>query len=141
ALQLMAEARALQGQNKLPEARQKLNEAQALKASFGPDESSPEQMQVQLAASAQQRCGFLVQQSVEVALRGRDAPLQNCLLAEQQLKQARELAVDFGQDLSVIDQNLAWVDEVKGRLNNVPAGASVGQGTPGLPVPPPALPD
>src|SRR5260370_26261504 len=60
AVQMMALARQYQQQGNLVLARQKIVEAQMLRASFGPEESSPEQLLLQLASLAHHRIDGLM---------------------------------------------------------------------------------
>src|SRR5262249_47194721 len=126
ARQLVVEAQQFQKQDRLSEAREKAAEAQALKVSFGPDETSPEQGLQQLTALARQRVTIMVQHAMDVAYYGKNEPRVNYQQAEQTLGQARRLAAEFGQDVAPIDQKLTWVAQMRARLVGAKAGAAPG---------------
>jgi len=124
AVALMAEARKLQGAGKLLEARQKIMDAKALKASFGPNEESPDLMGLQLAALAQQRSNQLVQKAtVEMSFAQTKPEMLG--QAEQHLKEARALTAGFGLDTTPIDGRLSLVTAAKSALGGMP-GAPTG---------------
>src|SRR5581483_8339251 len=68
AQQLLVQARALQKENKLIDARAKAIEAQKLGAPFGPLEDSPELALQQLAVQTRQHIDVLLRNATEVAM-------------------------------------------------------------------------
>jgi type II secretory pathway component GspD/PulD (secretin) len=103
ALQLLAEARQLQARGLLVEARQKALEAQGTRAVFGPYEDSPEHALIQLSSLGQKKIDMLVQEAGDyAATAGQNAA--NYQKAEQDLRQARQLAAAFGLYLQPIDE-------------------------------------
>src|SRR5262249_15213283 len=67
AAMLMREAKSLSQQGRLLEARQKMLEAQALHARFGPDEETPDRMLLACASLANRRAELLVQRAADYA--------------------------------------------------------------------------
>jgi type II secretory pathway component GspD/PulD (secretin) len=114
ARQLMAEAKMLQQQNRLLEARDKIAEVQRLGVSFRIDEETPNQIYQQLAFLARQRIDNLVHHASETLRYGTQAPLMRCQDAERDLTQARQLAVAFGLDLQPIDTTMQMVAQMRG---------------------------
>jgi type II secretory pathway component GspD/PulD (secretin) len=125
---LLAEARRLQGQGMLMEARQKALEAQHIGAFFGPEEDTPELALVSLIALCDQRINGLLVHATDMAQMAADpARLQK---AEADLAQARQLAVVFGVDTQAIDNKIAWLRNQGGLapqfepVNGGPAGVA-----------------
>src|SRR5262249_12606893 len=104
--------------------------AQALKVTFSREEDSPDQAIAQMSAQARQRIDFLVRDAIEVANSGRRlpttkdpsykpigpahaTPLQRYKAAQDELLEARTLAVAFGQDLMPIDSKIQWVLDLR----------------------------
>jgi type II secretory pathway component GspD/PulD (secretin)/tetratricopeptide (TPR) repeat protein len=108
---LLTEARQLQREGRLLEARQKVMEAQHTGATFGPDEDRPELVLWALAALCKTRVEGLMQQA-NVDTTGDPVRMQR---AESDLNQARELAAAFQLDTQPIDRKLAWLQQVKGQ--------------------------
>ena len=109
AVQLLAEARALQKSQKLLEARAKVLEAQQVRSSFGPGEETPDVAMQNLAAEARWQVEWLVREAVRVT--GTTGPdmgrrFQN---AEHALVQARALAAGFGLDAGPVEARLDWL--------------------------------
>lgn len=113
AQQLVADARQLQSQGMLIEARQKLQEAQKVGANFSLEEDSPENALVQLNAQAYRKVVGLMDAAEDLAKGG------NRPRAEENLKQARQVAIGFGFDTMPIDHKIAWIQQ----------GASAAPGT------------
>jgi type II secretory pathway component GspD/PulD (secretin) len=114
ARQLMAEAKLLQQQNRLLEARDKITEVQRLGVSFRIDEETPNQIYQQLVFLARQRIDSLVHHAGETLRYGTQAPITRCQDAERDLIQARQLAVAFGLDLQPIDATMQMVNQLRG---------------------------
>ncbi|HZV04506.1 MAG TPA: hypothetical protein VE999_05400 [Gemmataceae bacterium] len=113
ARQLMAEARSLQQQNRLLEARDKIDEARRLGATFRPDEETPSLVYQQLAFVARQRIDSLVHHAAESLRYGTKEPMMRCKEAEYDLSQARQMAIAFGLDLQPIDATMRMVDQLR----------------------------
>src|SRR5262249_25405853 len=109
ARRLIAEARSLQQQNRLLEARDKIDEARRLGATFRPDEESPTLVYQQLAFLARQRIDSLVHHAGETLRYGTQAPMTRCQDAERDLTQARQLAIAYGLDIHPIDTTMRMV--------------------------------
>jgi type II secretory pathway component GspD/PulD (secretin)/tetratricopeptide (TPR) repeat protein len=109
---LLVEARQLQKDGRLLEARQKAEEAQKIRAYFGPEEDRPEAVLVALAVLCQKRIDSLVQQASDYAAAGSVDPAR-FQQAEQALIQARQLAVGFRLDTHMIDSRLAAVQQMQ----------------------------
>jgi type II secretory pathway component GspD/PulD (secretin) len=114
ALSLMAEARQLQGQGRLLEARQKALDAQRLGASFGSNEDRPERLLIALAGQANNRIYGLMQSATDVAATAGD-DVHRYRRAEEALGQARQLAAGFALDTQPVDAKLAWVRQTRDR--------------------------
>ncbi len=114
ARQLIAEAKMLQQQNRLLEARDKIAEAQQLGVSSRPGEETPNQVYQQLVFQARQRIDSLVHQANETLRYGTQAPMVRCQGAERDLSQARQLAVAFGLDLQPINAAMQMVNQLRG---------------------------
>jgi type II secretory pathway component GspD/PulD (secretin) len=113
ARRLMAEARSLQQQNRLLEARDKIDEARRLGVTFRPDEETPSVVYQQLAFQARQRIDSLVHHAGETLRYGTQAPMARCKDAEYDLSQARQLALAFGLDIHPIDATMRMVDQLR----------------------------
>ncbi|HTU19011.1 MAG TPA: hypothetical protein VMG10_13200, partial [Gemmataceae bacterium] len=113
ARRLVAEAHDLLRQNRLLEARSKIEEARRLGGSFRPDEESPSQVYQQIAFLASQRIDSLVHHAGEILRYGTQAPTTRCQEAERDLSQARQLAAAFGQDMQPIDLTLRMVEQLR----------------------------
>jgi type II secretory pathway component GspD/PulD (secretin) len=103
ALQLLGEARQLQARGQLVEARQKALEAQGTRAVFGPYEDSPEHALIQLSSLCQKKIDLLLQEAGDYAATAGQDPARY-QKAEQDLNQARQLAVAFGLYLQPIEE-------------------------------------
>jgi len=110
AKQLLADARKLQKEGKLSEARAKVVEAQKLNVTFAVDEETPDRVLLELASLCKQRVESLVQQAGDYAATAQQdaARFQK---AEADLNQARELAKTFGLDAQPIEVKVAWVKQ------------------------------
>ena len=103
---LLAEARQLQKDGRLVEARKKALDAQRIGANFAPEEDRPEVALIQITQLCQQRIDRLVQQSADWATTAGSDPMR-CQRAVADLTAARELAVACGLDTQPIDSRLA----------------------------------
>ncbi len=138
ARQLMTEARSLQQQNRLLEARDKIAEVQRLNVSFQLGEDSPNQVYQQLALSARQRIDTLVHHAGETLRYGTQAPMSRCQDAERDLSQAQQLAVAFGLDMQPIHTTMQMVTQLRATGNTtlvsanaqVPMAGNLQRGTP-----------
>jgi type II secretory pathway component GspD/PulD (secretin) len=138
ARQLMAEARTLQQQNRLLEARDKITEVQRLNVSFQLGEDSPNHVYQQLALSARQRIDTLVHHAGETLRYGTQAPMSRCQDAERDLYQAQQLAVAFGLDMQPIHAAMQMVSQLRSTGNTtlvsvgtqVPMAGNPQRGTP-----------
>src|SRR5262249_9438005 len=92
---------------------------------------SPGRMMLELSAQARQRIEVEVQRAVNQATYGTGLPGENYDRAEQRLRFARQLAVDFGQDPSDVDRKLAHVTEMKLKTRQPTGTAQVAQGNTG----------
>lgn len=110
AKQLLADARQLQKEGKLSEARAKVLEAQKLNVTYAVDEETPDRVLLELASLCKQRVESLVQQAGDYAATAQQdaARFQK---AEADLNQARELAKTFGLDAQPIEVKMAWVKQ------------------------------
>lgn len=124
ARRLMAEARALQQQNRLLEARDKVEEARRLGVAFRPGEESPSQVYQQLAFLARQRIDGLVHRAGDTLHRGTQAPMTRCQDAERELSQARQLASAFGLDMQPIDAAMQMVNQLRATGNTTLVGTT-----------------
>ena len=131
--QLLAEARQLQRENKLTEARQKALEAQKLGATWGPDEDQPERALVQLADLASRRIEHLTQHATDLAATASVDP-GRFRQAEDTLIQARQLAVGFALDTQAIDAKMSWVQRMRSEMAAAPAAAPVAASEPAPPM-------
>ncbi len=109
---LVAQARQLQTQGKLIEARTCLLEAQKLPGNFGPEEDRPEKALLDLAGLARRQIDKLEAQGDEAAKRGTDP--RDYAVAEEKLTQALTLARGFQLDTYVLDKKIAWVQQRRG---------------------------
>jgi type II secretory pathway component GspD/PulD (secretin) len=112
ALRLMAEARSLQREGRLIEARQKALEAQKPNASFGPDEDRPERALIELADLCNRKIENLMQHAADCVKTGQEDPA-SFREAEANLSMARQLAAGFGLDTLRIDQRLDGVHQAQ----------------------------
>jgi type II secretory pathway component GspD/PulD (secretin) len=113
ARRLLAEARALQQQNRLLEACEKINDARRLGVAFRPDEETPNQVYQQMAFQARQRIDGLVHHANEILRYGTQSPTTRCQEADRDLAQARQLAVAFGQDMQPIETTLRMANQLR----------------------------
>jgi type II secretory pathway component GspD/PulD (secretin) len=113
ARQLVAEASALQKQNRLIEARDKIDEARRLGVAFRPDEESPNQVYQRLGYMARQRIDMLVNHAGETLRYGTQAAATRCQDAERDLAQAGQLASAFGLDMQPIEMTRRLVNQLR----------------------------
>jgi Flp pilus assembly secretin CpaC len=113
ARQLLVEARMLQQQNKLLEARDKISEVQRMSVSFRMDEETPNQVYQQLAVQARQRIDALVHHAGDALRYGTQAPMVRCQEAERELTEAKQLATAFGLDMQPVHTVLQMVNQLR----------------------------
>jgi type II secretory pathway component GspD/PulD (secretin) len=119
AVQILADAQQLQHAGRLIEARQRAIDAQRLNATFAPDEVSPEQVLLELAALARQRIDSLMLQSNDcMSKAGSDVSLFS--KAETNLQEAKQLAASFGQDTLTINSKIEWVKQTRSQATASP---------------------
>ena len=121
ALQLLTDARKLQGEGKFAEALQKVAESRQLGGTFGPEEDNPDLVAQQLAAVARKRIESLVRSADEtMSYAGNDPQLRQPLFryqkAEGLLTEASQLTALFRQDAQPITYRL---DRVRDRVRNL----------------------
>jgi type II secretory pathway component GspD/PulD (secretin) len=116
---LLAEARTLQSQGQLVEARQKALAAQKVAGEasrpgmlFGPDEDRPETALIQLASLCDARINSLLQHASDGVIGSVNDPAR-FQKASADLARARQLALVFGQDTGRIDHKAAWLKEMQ----------------------------
>jgi type II secretory pathway component GspD/PulD (secretin) len=130
ALRLLAEARTLQNQGKLIEARQKALDAQAAGAAFGPDEVKPEAVLMELGSLCDKRVANLLQLATDCAAGGATDPAQFRKAADY-LAQARKHSEAFGFDTRPVETKMAWLEQAResvlGKAAAAPGG-DPGQG-------------
>ncbi len=126
AIVIVREARELERQGLLAEARQKALEARALKAPFLPDEDSPDNVLLSLSARADRQIQAHMQQSV--AMVGVVNDPERFRKASNELLTARKLALVFDLDLSRLD--LASVQLQQVQMGSQPISALAGAAVP-----------
>lgn len=125
---LVGEARMLASQNRLVEARQKIQVAKETGAQFSAlEDDSPANAEVQLNMAAYRRVNLLLDQAEDCARSGMGNATR-MQQADDDLAQARQLALAFKFDTSTIDQKAAWLTQF--RTGTPVAGSSV-PSTPG----------
>lgn len=133
---MVAEARMLQQQGRLIEARAKAMECQQLHASYSANEDRPEMVLLALSALAQKKIESHMQQAGEY-MAGMQVDPAKGKMAEQELQAARQTAVGFGLDTGMIDgkmlaisqaQGKQWSDPSPAGRAHVSSGSSVVQG-------------
>jgi type II secretory pathway component GspD/PulD (secretin)/tetratricopeptide (TPR) repeat protein len=133
AVELMAESKQLQKEGKLVEARQLALDAQKTGANFTAEGDRPDSALLQLTSLATHRIDFLLQEATDYAATGHMDPAR-FQKAEQNLEQARKLAIGFSLDTQAIDIKMAWVRRTRDQVaKSVPGGtvsASGGDNTP-----------
>ncbi len=102
AIVIVREAMELERQGRFYESRQKALEAKIVKATFGPDEPSPDAVVVRLNAKCEQQIQFHLQKATEAIVNPGDP--QRFEKAQAELAVAREVAQAFQFDTSRIDQ-------------------------------------
>lgn len=108
AMAMLAEARQLERQGHLTEARAKALEADKTFNAFGPSEESPAIVLNDLGARAAARVKQLLDQANDVVLRTPTDPTR-FQKADNYLLTARRLAEAFRQDTGPIDQKIQWL--------------------------------
>jgi type II secretory pathway component GspD/PulD (secretin)/tetratricopeptide (TPR) repeat protein len=105
----VAEARQLQREGRLVEAREKALQAQKMSVSFRSDEDRPEAVLMGLNRLCQNRVDALMSQADQHMKAG------NIQMAEQHLSQAKQLAVGFSLDCYLIDMKTAQARQTSTR--------------------------
>jgi type II secretory pathway component GspD/PulD (secretin) len=109
----VAEARQLQKEGRLLEARQKALEAQRMNVSFRADEDKPEIVLMAVNSLCQKKVDALVQQA-DMYIKAGQTDARNFQMAEQQLAQAKQLAVGFNFDCYAIDMKMSQARQTPG---------------------------
>src|SRR5262249_17768375 len=112
ALALMAECRALEKANKLPEARAKALECQRLHVDFAAGDDRPETALMDLAQKAAGQINGYVEEAMKVA--GTKPNASQCAQAEMMLSQSKDYAQKMGFDTHGIDEKLSWLKACNG---------------------------
>jgi type II secretory pathway component GspD/PulD (secretin) len=112
ALALMAECRALEKANKLPEARAKALECQRLHADFAPGEDRPETALTDLQMKAAGQINGYVEDAMKLA--GTKPNTQQAAQAEMMLAQSKDYAQKMGFDTYGIDEKINWLKACTG---------------------------
>jgi type II secretory pathway component GspD/PulD (secretin)/tetratricopeptide (TPR) repeat protein len=128
AQKLLVEARQLQKDGRLVEARQKALEAQKLRATYGNEEDRPELVLLAVSAQCEKRIEGLLQQATDTA--GATADPARFQKADACLCQARQLAEAFGFDTQPIQAKAAWVANLRGPTVPAPGVAMASDSTP-----------
>ncbi len=111
---LLAEARRLQRDGKLVEARHKALEAQKVGTSWTNDEDRPDRALQELADLAHRRIGHLQQEATDLAATATAfADPTRFQKAEADLAEARTLAQGFALDTHAIDAKVSWVRQTR----------------------------
>jgi type II secretory pathway component GspD/PulD (secretin) len=116
AVELMQQAVVLQTQHKFVESRQALLEAKKLKASFGPDEDTPDMALQSLLASAQKQINGLCREAHELMLK---QTAEDVAKAERQLVEANTAAVGLELDPWMIEEHRLTLNSIKTRMSGV----------------------
>ncbi len=129
---LLAEARHLQRDGKLVEARHKALEAQKVGTSWTADEDRPDRALLELADLAHRRIEYLQQQATDLAATAFADPTR-FQKAEANLVEARQMAQGFALDTQAIDAKMSWVRQTRTQMTAgqaKPAAPAVAQVTP-----------
>lgn len=117
AVKLVAEARMLELQDHLVEARGKALEASKLTVAWGPAEDSPASVLRDLGTRAAGRVTSLVNEATEIVERFPADPTR-FQKADTRLVVARQLAEAFGQDVRPIMQKAQWLQTASTQIRN-----------------------
>src|SRR5262249_41347516 len=82
-------------------------------ARFGPDDDDPAQALQQITTLAMHRVAALAAQATDLAAYGSGEPMARYQQAEQQLKEAQQLARHFGLDTAGVDAMGAYVQQLR----------------------------
>ncbi|HEV3203401.1 MAG TPA: hypothetical protein VGY77_03410, partial [Gemmataceae bacterium] len=115
AKQLMAQARNLQRDDRLVEARQKVLEAQKTGTVFGAEEERPEQILLELLDTASRRIKHLKEEASDFAATAQGDP-SRWQKAEGNLTLARAMALGFALDTHEIDATMNWVRQTRQQM-------------------------
>src|SRR5262249_21462507 len=108
ALALLSDARQLQREGRLVEARQKALDCQRLNVVYGPEEDRPEQALVQLSALAGKKIDSLTAEADDYTMTA-SGTVEDRAKAKANLLQARILAIGFGLDAYRVEARLGQV--------------------------------
>jgi type II secretory pathway component GspD/PulD (secretin) len=117
AVTLLMEARMLERQDRLPEARGKVIEAQKLFTQWSPVEESPSAVLRDLDTKAAARVKSLLNQATEIVAKN-PADSTRFQKADNYLVIARRLAEAFQQDTRPIDQKVHWLQLAASQSRN-----------------------
>jgi type II secretory pathway component GspD/PulD (secretin)/tetratricopeptide (TPR) repeat protein len=117
AKQLMAQARNLQRDDRLVEARQKVLEAQKTGTVFGAEEERPEQILLELLDTASRRIKHLKEEASDFAATAQGDP-SRWQKAEGNLTLARTMALGFALDTHEIDATMNWVRQTRQQMDS-----------------------
>ncbi|MCI0742521.1 MAG: hypothetical protein L0Y72_26105 [Gemmataceae bacterium] len=127
AVALLNEARVLQRQGKLLEARAKAVEAKSFKVVFGPEEDSPESCLLSLSAQCDRHVQLMIKSATDHVM-NHPTDNQRFHKAEADLGSARKLAHAFGQSTRHLDEKSKWLQQAAASVGVSVAGAQgVGQ--------------
>ncbi|MCI0378290.1 MAG: hypothetical protein L0215_11840 [Gemmataceae bacterium] len=127
AVALLNEARVLQRQGKLLEARAKAVEAKSFKVVFGPEEDSPESCLLSLSAQCDRHVQLMIKSATDHVM-NHPTDGQRFHKAEADLGSARKLAQAFGQSTRQLDEKSKWVQQAATSVGVHVAGAKgIGQ--------------
>ena len=115
----LVEARRLQREGHLLEARQKALEAQRMRVVYGKNDDQPEFVLAAVNSLCQRKVDALMQQADQYMKAGQ-SDARSFQLAEQQLSQAKELALGFSMDCYMIDMKAAQVKQAQGNGRMAP---------------------
>jgi type II secretory pathway component GspD/PulD (secretin) len=119
---LLVESRQLQKESRLVEARQKALEAQKIGVTFNNDEDQPERALLQVTDLARKRILRLQQEASDLTATAGGDPARY-QRAEEDLEQAKNLAVGFALDTQAIDAKASWLKRAR-NLADTPSPAS-----------------
>ncbi len=107
---LIQEARALQKKGLLIEARAKAFDAEQLRVTFGPDDDTPGNVLLSLAAQCERRVDQLIKQASE-DVQNHPTDAGRFQRADVSMKEARMIAQSFRLDTARIDQKYDWLKQ------------------------------
>jgi type II secretory pathway component GspD/PulD (secretin)/tetratricopeptide (TPR) repeat protein len=110
----LADARRLMKEGRLLEARQKALEAQRMNVVFRAEDDKPEIVLMAVNSLCQRKVDALMQQA-DQCIKAGQSDVRSMQLAEQQLSQAKQLALGFNMDCYLIDMKAAQVKQATGQ--------------------------